>query len=653
VSFRPDARECCKAHSHIRRKDTAVLPYTLTHVSPLAQAAALLVARGLCRHYELPCPSVEAVLTATGASRSRAYELVAALVALLATLVRPAGRPARLPPPAPSPVPALTRKVLRYVMQHPGCAHRYDKRQWYSDGFRHLILALREQHPDLALETFAALVDVPTGTLKGWLSPAAAVTAPASEASPSTSVTTTESDAPSSQIETVLAAWKSWHGTFVDFAEHVRHHLRIPMGRQLIAHILEAARVRLRKKRSGRSPDELALRGAFETFFPGAQWVGDGKLVRVVLGHEAFAFNLELEVDAHTGAFVGLSVRDTEDSAAVVESFEGGVATTGAAPLAQLLDNKPSNHAPEVDDALAPHGTLRIRATPSRPENKAHVEGAFGLFSQETPPITLDTHQDSRGIARGLLFLVALTWARAVNHRPRQDRGGCSRVELYAEKPNDEQIASARRALEERCRKQELARTTLAARQRPEVRALLDAHFLRLGLADPEGHVRLAIGRYPLDAIVNGIAIFDTKRQVGTLPDGADARYLLGVVRNVAAKLEGEALAKTLLALRLEARDQALATLSMTRTVVCKPDRGSFEVIADCVDRALGTDRCLDRVFWIDALGTEILRRAVDPGHRDRLYFAAATRINTTFRVSPRERQDALRQIAGQLVPLN
>jgi hypothetical protein len=241
----------------------------------------LLVARSLCRHYELPHPSGEAVLAATGATRSRAYELTAALAALLMTLVRPAGRPARPPaPPAAEPlVPELTRAVLRYVMHHPGCAHSHDKRQWYSDGLRHLILALRQQHSGLALETFAALVNVPEGTLKAWLSPAVTPKTPASQPAPSTAATPPEPDATSPQIETVLTAWKSWDGTFVDFADHVRHQLRIPMGRQLIAHILEATRVRLRKKRAGRSPDELALRGAFETFFPGAQWVGDGKLV--------------------------------------------------------------------------------------------------------------------------------------------------------------------------------------------------------------------------------------------------------------------------------------------------------------------------------------------------------------------------------------
>src|SRR3979409_1955991 len=62
---------------------------------------------------------------------------------------------------------------------------------------------------------------------------------------------------------------------------------------------------------------------------------------------------------AASGAAVGISVRDEEDSAAVVQAFTQGVATTGGTPLALLLDNRPSNHTPEVD--AAPHDTTPPR----------------------------------------------------------------------------------------------------------------------------------------------------------------------------------------------------------------------------------------------------------------------------------------------------
>ncbi len=621
-------------------------------------AAVLFLSRRLCQHFKLPCPSVEEILAATGASRSRAYELVAALVASLPTLARSPGRPARMSPePMATPLgETITRAVLHHVMQHPGCVHSHGERQSYSDGFRHFIITLRTEHEHVALDLFATFVDVPLGTLKAWLSAAGTVTVPPPEPTTTSAVETPTRDAYNAtlaQIETVLTAWKSWDGTFVDFADHVRTNLRVPFGRQLVARVLEHNGARLVRRRPGRSPDEIALRGAFETFFSGAQWVGDGKKISVMLGSESHDFSLELDVDAYSDACAGISIRDAEDGTAVTEAFADGVKTTGAAPLALLLDNRPSNHTPEVDAALEPSATLRLRSTLGRPQNKAHVEGAFGLFSQSVPSIELDTSRDARSVARQLAVLVCTTWARAINRRPRADRGGRTRVDLYAESPTDEQIVAARNALNERCRRQELARATLEARARPEVLALLDAHFERLGLTDPDRNVRLAIARYTLDAIVDGIAIFEGKRQALTLPDDAGARYLLGIVRNIEAQREGECVAEALLARRIEARDQALASLAATRELVCRPSRGTLEVIAESVDQALATDRSLDRLFWLGALADEIQKRASDPGHNGRLFLAAARRINTTFRVSPRERQHAVRLLADRLVPLN
>lgn len=619
------------------------------------QAAVLLAARPLCLHFALPHPSVQQVLAATGASRSRAYELCTALLALLPGLVRPRGRPVQATATSSSSDETdITSAILAYVLQHPGCARTHGDRQGYSDDFRGFVVDLRTKNPDLALEYFASRSMIPLGTLKSWL--ACPHPAPAPDAPPSKDPTGQRSSAQKaslSHIETVLAEWETWRGSFIDFTKHVRHQLRVPMGRQLIAHILEAHGVRLPRKRPGRSPDELALRGAFETFFPGAQWVGDGKAVRVVVGGETFTCNLELDVDAHTGAWVGLSIRDTEDTAAVAEAFKRGLETTGAAPIGLLLDNKPANHTPEVDAVLEPTGTSRMRATAKRPENKAHVEGAFGLFAQEVPPIELDTRGSGRSVARALLLLVAMTFARAINHRPRADRGGRSRFDLYAEKPTEEQIQQARRAIEERCRKQELARKTREARLRPEVRALLDDHFQRLGLIDPERNIRLAIARYPMDAIVDGIAVFTGKRQAGTLPQDCDARYLLGIVRNVAARREGELVAEALLAQRIEARDRTLAVLQIQRDAVCHPTRDARAVIADCVAHALGTNRKLDRLFWLRALAEDMLVRAKSRSYRDRFFRTAAREIHRKFKVPPRERQDAVRFLAERLTPLH
>jgi hypothetical protein len=611
-------------------------------VAPFGAAALLLAAKMVGEPLGVAQPTVVAILEATGASRSRAYELARALMSALPGLVRPVGRPRAEHPPAPErDGETIGAAVLRYVMEHPGAASTRGARHRYSDGFRLFVLELRGAHADVEIADFAHSTNVPLGTLKSWLAASELPKSASSPAEPHRDPRVTT--ATGAQIESVLAAYES----FVDFCTHVRDELRIPWGRSIISDILESHDARRARSRGGRSPDEVALRGAFACFFPGAQWVGDGKTVAVAVGEQSFSFNLELDVDAFSGAFVGMSVRRTEDSEAVMQAFADGVATTGASPLALLLDNKASNHTSEVDAVLGE--TLRIRATPERPQNKAHAEGAFGLFSQSAPPLAISWPQSPAELAETILRLVATTWARATNHRPRADRGGRSRVELYGESPTDEQVQAARRALEDRLAKQERARATAEARQRPEVRSLLDQSFQRLGLLDPERNTRLAIARYPTDAIVDGIAIFEAKKGARTLPEGADARYLLGIVRNVAEERELMLLSELLLRRRVDARDATLATLVAERESLAT--RGNDHLVAEYVDRALLAPRIIDRAFWLDALCDHI--SSAPPADLRRRYHQAARRISATFRAPPRARQHALCALAARVEPLD
>jgi hypothetical protein len=608
---------------------------------PAWLAAVLLLGRGIANDHDLDCPSVEAIVTATGASKSQAYDVASKIATVLPTLVRAPGRPAHASSPAsPDQTVELTRAVLAYVMAHPGCVDRGAQRHRYSEGFRRFILGLRAHH-DLDLETFALGVGIPAGTLKDWLRSPPAPSEETTETAPSTSPLST------SHMQTVIDAYSRWRGSFLDFCEHVRRDLHVPFGRDIVRRILEIDGRRKPARRDGRPPDELALRGSFRTFFPGAQWVGDGMQVPVVVDGYRFVFNLELDVDAHTGAFVGASVGDNEDTAAVVDAFHGGVATTGAPPIALLLDNKPSNHTTEVDAALG--DTIRIRATPERPQNKAHVEGGFGLFSQVLPPLELDTRAGAYGVARRFLDLVVAVWARTSNRRPRNDRGGRSRFDLYAEDVTDEQIEHARRELREQCHRQELARRTLEARRRPEVLALLDDHFARLGLLDPQRNIRIAIAGYPIDAIVDGLLTFAGKRRANMLPDGVDARYLLGIVKNIAAKTEGEILAETLYRGRLEIRDRFLAPLRVEREAL-RGEPDVLRVLHLLVEKAMNTTSTLERGFWLDAL-VETLREQPEADREGR-FLHAAQLIEATFAVGPRERHDAVRYLADRLVPI-
>ena len=247
----------------------------------------------------------------------------------------------------------------------------------------------------------------------------------------------------------------------------------------------------------------------------------------------------------------------------------------------------------------------------------------------------LDTRFGQHALASAFVSVVVQLWARTTNHRPRKDRGGRSRADLYSDTPSDEQIEQARRQLKETAERQERARRTLEARRSPDVLLLLDAPFARLGLLDPERHIRIAIAGHSLDAIVDGIAIFEGKRIAKTLPDGVDARYLHGIVRNVDAQVEGEQIGRRLFALRLEARDTMFASLVATRDMVCA-GLDKARVVADCVDHALGVQSPLERTFWIDSLANVIRTRL--PAEHANMFAAAVRRIEATFAVTPRER---------------
>ena len=618
-------------------------------VSPLLTAALLLAARVHLRRLSLPHPAPDAIIAATGATRSRAYELKDALLELLPSLVRPVGRPRAEPSPEVD-TSSLTDQALDFVMRHPGCVHTKAQRQRYSDAFRTFILELGERSRQVALEALAPAVHVPLGTLKDWLRGGRSDTdAPATNTN---TTTTTASADPitTGRVETVIAEWRSWEGSFAAFCDHLSLNLRIPFGRTLIASILEQHGERLPRRRPGRSPDEKALRQAFETFFPGAQWEGDGSPIVVQLGDQRFRFNLELMVDAHSDAVVGASTRDEEDSQAVVEAFDDGLRTTGAPPLGTLVDHRSSNLTPDVEQGIAP--STRMLATKGRPQNKAHVEGAYGLFAQVVPLLAI-TASAPKEAARQLLQLVVQTWGRTLNHRPRNDRKGSSRAQIYTTAtPTPEQIEQARSSLEERIKRQERARKTLQARQDPVVRALLDDAFARLGLADPEGNVRAAIARYPLDHVANGIAIYEGRLHAGTLPRDLDAgRYLLGIVRNVSQQDEGLQITAALLRVRLEAQDLLLEPLRRTLDSVLNFATDPIATLKTLTNLALEADRRIDRLFWLQAI-VDHIQQQHGSRHAALLRFFSQ-RIYACFAVPYPDRQRAVRFVITKLTPLS
>ncbi|MFC1609831.1 hypothetical protein ACFL6C_02645 [Myxococcota bacterium] len=619
----------------------ASLPPTAENVSPSIDAALLLAAVSRLRALSLPRPTAKQVFEATGARRSRAYELRAHLEARLRDLARPPGRPPKPDTEPTATAPDITRKVLEFVCRHPGCVVAGDDRSRYSVGFRQFILELFETHRDVTVEGFANATIPPLGTLKDWLRGGTEGLQPAEKQK-----ATIDLGCRGPQIETVLAEWNQWKGPFTAFCDHVQLHCRIPFGRTLISTVLEAHGARTRTRRPGRSPDEQALRGTFETFFPNAQWVGDGTLVPVQVDNDVFTFNVEMDADAYSDAYLGVHVSDVEDSNAVVETTRDACEQSGTLPIALLLDNKSCNHTEEVKAELG--DTLLIRSTPYRAQNKAHIEGGFGLLKPTLHGLSLSA-SSRRELARSFLRSLVITWGRTINHRPRRDRGGRSRVDLLTDEPTPEQVEQARAALQERLRKQQQARETEAARQNPVVRKIIVAAYERLGLEDPDGHELTATARYPLEAVVEAIAIFEGRRRAGTLPDEkSTTRYLRGIAKNIAEEREAWEIALALWDARVAASDLVAQQLNLQRKTIQTSVSEPQQLTKSYIDQALRTQSRLDMFFWLTAAADHIC----ETDNAKEAFRLAARRIAATHLVEKRQRLAATRFLAAKVFPL-
>ena len=283
----------------------SLIPKPERSANPLA--ALLLLARPHLHRLGLAQVSAKAVLEATGATKTRAYELADTLCTRLDELVAPRGRPVtsrEVNADRDQTLLKIARAGFEYLHRHPGAAQHSERKRDYSDGFRDFVVSQCEEHHSLDIADIAQTLGLPATTVCGWRRAASGDVERASDASDASDASEANGDesepvAPSwstgpsgLHVQTVLARWSSWRGTFVGFCEHLRRDHGVPFGRTSIATILAHAGERKPSKRPGRSPNERALRDAFASFFPGAVWVGDGSELVVELEGQRFDCNL-------------------------------------------------------------------------------------------------------------------------------------------------------------------------------------------------------------------------------------------------------------------------------------------------------------------------------------------------------------------------
>jgi len=536
--------------------------------NPSVKAGILLLAAKVASAVGINYPySVSDILEMTGSGKSQAYAIVPRVQEAVASVLKPKGRPAEKQLPAAATL--VTESVADYLMGNPGAVSGKGRRRWYSDGFRHFVIGLNE--PDgpaqgLTLEQYARAVRVPPGTLKDWLLvPVRRVEEDGVTADPDSDAEQFPSDSDETDyaghgdIATLITEWKRWQGDFAAFCEHLRDDLRIGYGRTFIGNLLHALGLRQPVHRtSGAAPWS---RNTFRRLFPGAQWLGDGTTVAINLNGQWHVFNVQAVVDVDSDAVLGVEVSDVENEAAVLAAHAKALETTGdEPPLALTLDNKPCNHTDAVKEAIDP--SLLLPATPARGEAKAGIEQKFSLFSQVAPPLQVQGKTD-RQLAGSILGLCFTLWAWTANRKPRNRLAGRNPAGHYQDAdPSPEQITAGQKWVQELHRRYLNFLRTRERRADPTRRQILAKGLDRLGIRDPDQRLENALATYSTEGIIQGLAVFESKAKMGTLPPDTDpGRYLGGIIRNLDTNVELQRTAMHLLDLRLRHRDLSLDPL--------------------------------------------------------------------------------------------
>ncbi len=528
-------------------------------------AAACLYALGVLKRIGLAADvSRQEVIRRLDVARSYAYELVPKVEAALARGFDVAPDQNVVDKTAELLCLQVRTAVLEYRLEHPGCWVCGGRTNYSTDLVAFILdLASRSIGPSMTQAAFATACGVPLPTLKDWWANAARLltlpftvaaasdspTPPSPPESPPDPPDPAPQDQPqppppeapsppasdsgadslglSADMLRIIAEYERWHGTLPDFVDHLRG-LGLHHGRQMVTQILHLAAAR---KLLRRPPPPPPARGSTFRPPPGVQWTSDGKEVDVAVDDQMFRVTWQPTVDVGTTATVGSVVRPQETTEGVRTSFADGVKTTGTPSVFLLVDNKACNKSPALAQDLAPD-TVVMHSTVGRPENKAVIEGSFGLFAQALGPViaTVDTSSPET-IALCVADAVTRAYAQGRNHHPRRTDGR-SPYDFYRDaNPSPEEIAAATERLLAIKQRIDAREAREQARLDPAVQATIEQAIERFGFFD-DGDVAISLRTLPLAAIQTAVAIYAAKQLAQSLPPDAGIRYFAGIARN-------------------------------------------------------------------------------------------------------------------------
>lgn len=547
---------------------------------------------------DLNAPMAEICRT-LGASRTSMYEQLQRLMACLDELAqaRP-GRPPAEPAPEPDGEPALqlTVAVLEFRLKHPGSLIEHRQRTTYADVFRRFILQ-HHDHWQGTLETFACAVRVPLDTLRDWLQDDRAEALQPAKTRPPVPVNASE------LTRQIVEEWMRWVGPARPFISHAAQFFDLST-----AQVTRLMKI-LGMIRSRTTPTPPRYRGSTHTLSPGTMLLTDGKWLTVHLlnSRETLYFNWQGIVDQTTACDTATVVTSQEDAAAVRQAYEQSVQFLGGhVPDALLHDNKPCYDDAELRQHLLRYGTDMIPATLGRAQNKAILEGAFGLWQQRVGTIVLDDADDDT-LIRSAVEQVLRAYTAATNHVPRPELSGLSRLQALQETcTTDEQ---RQRDLDFLARLKAEHRRPWRLKPRPESLTLIQHVFERFQLTplDPSGQLRRYLASFSTAAIRRAAAILAAK--IEHLEQRFAQRYFTKLVRNQQDEIDLEREAEELFQLCQRQRQDWTLREEQHFQILAEQHHQPEDLAAAVAQRAAFGGLPLQAAFWTKKL-LEILPQA-------------------------------------------
>lgn len=475
-----------------------------------------------------------------GANRSSVYEQRQRILQCLQELAtaRP-GRPvAQTPTSADEPALRLTVEVLEFRLRQPGSLIEYPERTSYADAFRRFVLEHRDRWTG-TLESFAQAVRIPLDTLRDWSrQDHTQALRPEEKKRPPLPV-----DA-SQMTRQIVEEWMRWVGPTRPFIRHAAQ--LFELSPDLITRLLKILGIISARRRK-----PPRYRGSTQPLSPGTVLVTDGKWITVELldSQRTLYLNWQGIVDQNTGCDTAVVISDQEDAEAVREAYERSVKTLGGlVPDALLHDNKPCYDDAKLRQEIKDAGTDMLHATPGRPQNKAILEGAFGLWEQRVGTLKLDDTDDD-SILRSAIREILRAYTAATNAVPRPEWDGRSRLQVLRQAcPNEEQ-----RQRDEAFLKRLKKRTGRPRRRQPDPEAseLIEHVFQRFQLTshDPKGELRRHLATFQTAAIRRAAAILAPKLERELVQRKYAHRYLAKLIRTQQDEIDLERAAEELLEL--------------------------------------------------------------------------------------------------------